>query len=70
MDNDLRQLRALHAGAMNTYSTDKRYIRKDGSIAWVSLSVSLVRSDAGEPRYHIAVVEDISQRKLIEKPCD
>ena len=70
LDNDLRQLSALHAGAIDTYSMDKRYIRKDGSIAWVSLSVSLVRGDAGEPRYHIAVAEDISERKLMEKPTD
>ncbi|MBS3909631.1 MAG: PAS domain S-box protein [Actinobacteria bacterium] len=64
LENDLRQLRALRAGEIETYSMEKRYIKKDGSIAWVNLSASVVRNDDGEPRYYIAVVEDISERKL------
>ncbi|MDP2156972.1 MAG: PAS domain S-box protein, partial [Nitrospirota bacterium] len=70
LENDLRQARELLEGAINTYSMEKRYIKKDGSIVWVSLSASLVRSENGEPRYYIAVVEDISERKLTEKAGD
>ncbi len=42
---------------------EKRYIRKDGSIVWINLTVSLVRDPNGAPRNFIAVIEDISERK-------
>ncbi|MDI6817333.1 MAG: PAS domain S-box protein [Actinomycetota bacterium] len=63
LEDDLRQARELLEGVINTYSMEKRYIKKDGSVVWVSLSASLVRSENGEPRYYIAMVEDISERK-------
>src|SRR3712207_6966505 len=37
-----------------SYSMEKRYVRKDGSVAWVHLTVSLVRGPSGEPLYSIA----------------
>ena len=63
---DLEQLRRLLAGETETYSREKRYIRKDGSIAWVNLTVSLLRGPSGEPEYFISVIEDITGRKLTE----
>lgn len=45
----------------------KRYIRKDGSIVWVNLTVSLVRDSLGEPKYFIGLTEDISERKQAEE---
>jgi diguanylate cyclase (GGDEF)-like protein/PAS domain S-box-containing protein len=46
---------------------EKRYLRKDGSIVWASLSVALARGAAGEPLYEISVVEDITSRKQNEE---
>ncbi|MCL1068402.1 PAS domain S-box protein [Shewanella olleyana] len=46
------------------FNTDKRYIREDGTVFWANLSVSLVRDiDTKEPKFFIAVVEDITDRK-------
>ena len=45
---------------------EKRYVRKDGSLVWVDLFVSLQRDAAGEPAYAIAIVQDISERKRLE----
>ncbi|MCU0517307.1 MAG: PAS domain S-box protein [Oscillatoria sp. Prado101] len=67
LDADLEWVRKLLAGEIQRYSMEKRYIRKDGSHIWVQLTVSLVRSAAGEPQYLIGVVEDISDRKTLEK---
>ncbi len=39
---------------------------KDGSSIWINLSVSLVRTDEGAPKYFISVIEDISRRKNAE----
>ncbi|WP_323355011.1 PAS domain S-box protein [Leptolyngbya sp. CCNP1308] len=60
---DASQVNRLLAGEDNTYSVEKRYIRKDGTIIWVNLTVALVRDHAGEPDYFIAVIKDISDRK-------
>ena len=64
---ELEYIRQCLAGESSTYSMEKRYIRKDGSIVWVNLTSSRVFSGAGEPQYAIAVVEDISDRKLAEQ---
>ncbi|GAB4326119.1 MAG: hypothetical protein OHK0047_11380 [Leptolyngbyaceae cyanobacterium] len=57
----------LLAGEASTFVMEKRYFRKNGTIVWVNLSVSLVKNSAGEPQYFIAVVEDISSRKQAEQ---
>ncbi|UNU26653.1 PAS domain S-box protein [Microcoleus vaginatus] len=56
----------LLAGEIFNYSLEKRFIRKDGSFVWTNMTVSLVRDGLGEPSYVIAVIEDISTRKLAE----
>jgi PAS domain S-box-containing protein len=63
---DLDQLRRLLAGEIETYSMEKRYFRKDGSVVWINLTVSLVRGASGEPTYLIAVIEDVSRRRRAE----
>jgi PAS domain S-box-containing protein len=67
LQTDLEHLHRLLAGEIGTYSTEKRYLRKDGSIVWIDLTVSLVRDVSGEPAYFISVIEDISQRKRAEE---
>ncbi len=63
---DLDHVRRLIAGEIGTYAMDKRYVRKDGSRIWVTLTVSLVRRPDGSPDYFIAVIEDVSARKRLE----
>jgi PAS domain S-box-containing protein len=64
---ELNQLNALLAGQTRTYSIEKRYIRKDHSLVWVNRTVGLVREPTGEPKYLIAVAEDISARKQAQE---
>jgi PAS domain S-box-containing protein len=66
LDEDSRQVGRLLDGSSHTYSLDKRYRRKDGSLIWVSLTVSLVRDEAGKPLFFISVVSDISDRRMAE----
>ena len=51
-------------GKRDNYSIEKRYIRKNGEIIWVNLSVSLVKDNNGMPQYTIGVVEEITERIL------
>lgn len=63
---DLEYVRQMLANEIQTYSLEKRYIRKDGSLVWINLTVSLVRNSSGRPQYFISIVEDISERKRLE----
>ena len=44
-----------------------RHVRKDGSLIWVNLTVTLVRDTAGMPLYFLAVTEDRTDRKQAEQ---
>lgn len=63
---DLDRLDALMVGDIASYQMEKRYERKDGSHVWVLLAVSLVRSSRGEPRYFIAQIKNVDERRRAE----
>jgi PAS domain S-box-containing protein len=54
-------------GETSSYSLEKRYIRKDGSIIWVDFTASLLRSDEGQPLYFVAFIQNITERKRAEQ---
>jgi PAS domain S-box-containing protein len=56
----------LLRGEISVYSLEKRYIRKDGEIIWVNLTVSSMEEEGENPAYNIAVIEDITDRKKTE----
>lgn len=66
LDDDLRLVEELLAGARTTYAMEKRYVRRDGNPVWCRLSVSLARNDDGVPMHFISVVEDIDVVKRAE----
>lgn len=53
-------------GDAKDYQTEKRYVRKDGEIAWVQVTGTVVRDQHGRPTIGIAVVHDITERKRDE----
>ena len=67
LEDDDQYVQQLLNGEADQYQMEKRYIHRDGGLIWVHLAVSLVRSDSGEPRYFISVVEDITLRKQWER---
>ncbi|HKQ76356.1 MAG TPA: PAS domain S-box protein [Blastocatellia bacterium] len=67
LEADWKQRRLLLAGEVESLSIEKRYFRKDGSIVWVNVTVSLARKADGSPDYFISVHEDITARKLAEE---
>ncbi|MFL5573261.1 MAG: PAS domain S-box protein [Gemmatimonadaceae bacterium] len=56
-------MRRIRAGELPEYKIEKRYLRKDGSVVWVNLTVSIVRSALGDPLYLVEFIEDITQRR-------
>jgi PAS domain S-box-containing protein len=63
----LRAQRKLLAGEISTWSSEKRYIRKDGITLWARVFVSLVRDEQNEAQYFVSVVEDITERIQAER---
>ena len=59
--------RLMLEGKLDQSATEKRFIRKNGEVVWAHRTVSLVRDAAGKPLHFIAVVEDISKRKELER---
>lgn len=51
----------------DTYSMEKRFIRKDGATVYSELFVQCVRGKLGEPAYNIMQVVDTSDRKQAEE---
>jgi PAS domain S-box-containing protein len=52
----------LKAGAIDHYQLEKRFFRRDGSLIWGRLSISLMGS--GAFRLVVALVEDLSEKKI------
>src|ERR1700746_2706343 len=55
----------LRAGSIDHYQLEKRYFRRDGSLVWGSLSISLLKSSPST--LVLAMVEDITDKKKAEE---
>lgn len=64
---DLAFLKRLLAGEIQTYTMEKRFIRKDSSVVHANLTVALACEANGDPSHFIAVIDDISARKQAEE---
>jgi len=57
----------MNTGQIPGFTMEKRYLKPDGTITWINLTVTPIEvSDKSSPR-HIAIIEDITQRKLQEQ---
>lgn len=63
---NLERSRKQLAGGDWERRIEKRYIRSDGEVVWVSLTNEVVRDAEGEPLYFVAQIEDITQRRHTE----
>jgi PAS domain S-box-containing protein len=59
--------RKFLAGEIASWSSEKRYIRKDGITVWARVFVSLVRNKQNEAQYLVSVVEDITEKIQAER---
>ena len=67
-ESDKKNLLELKAGKISSYSKDKQYVRKDGSLVWGRVTVSLAQyADKMVKDHIVAVIIDISARKTVEE---
>jgi diguanylate cyclase (GGDEF)-like protein/PAS domain S-box-containing protein len=57
----------MRSGEIPFFQIEKRYLRKDGTPVWVSLTISVQRDTAGLPLHDIATFQDISARRQAEQ---
>jgi PAS domain S-box-containing protein len=67
LSTDVAQAEKILSGAIDQYSMEKRYIRKDGTTAWAALTVGAVRDSDRRLKYFVSVFADIGARKLAEE---
>jgi diguanylate cyclase (GGDEF)-like protein/PAS domain S-box-containing protein len=58
---------SLYAGDLQSMRCEKRYLRKNGTTAWVDLTLALARGADGKPLYEIVVFDDSTERKRSEQ---
>ncbi len=67
LKEDLDNMEMLRKGEIDFFNMEKRYYRKDGAIVWVNLTVVPLWRAGEEPFSHIAIVDDITERKKMEE---
>lgn len=66
-EQDSHMVSRLLRGDIPHYTIDKRYVCKSGEVLWGQLTVSLMRDDDGAPATLIGMVQDITERKTVER---
>ncbi|MEU9734545.1 EAL domain-containing protein [Streptomyces sp. NPDC048002] len=55
----------LVRGEREHYHVEKAFYRPDGTVLWTNLTVSLLRDADGNPEYQLALMEDTTERRLL-----
>jgi|GEM_PF-6002809 len=53
-------------GETNSYQSEKRYLRKDGSTVCVLANYNIIRNAQGQPLHTFAIIQDITAWKQLE----
>jgi len=56
----------LYGGEFDHYILEKRYVRKDGGVIWVNVTISRLWKPEETPASSITIVHDITDRKRME----
>ncbi|HEX5439749.1 MAG TPA: PAS domain S-box protein [Ktedonobacterales bacterium] len=67
LELNLAMFRQAVTGEISSYRLDTRFFDKQGHIVWGILSAGVVRDIAGKPLYLVGQIENITERKLLER---
>lgn len=59
----MQYLQSFLANKSPSFQFEKRYVRKDGSIVWVSVTSVRLWDEVSKQQQHMALVEDINERR-------
>ena len=57
----------MQKGETESFSIEKRYLKKNGDTLWVNVTASQIRDKSGKPLYSMGIIEDITERRQLEK---
>ncbi|MDB6006732.1 MAG: hypothetical protein JWR15_3719 [Prosthecobacter sp.] len=57
----------LKSGKLQTFTIEQRYLHRDRSLTWINLTVSPMWKKGDPPSRHIAIMQDITQRKMTQQ---
>jgi two-component system cell cycle sensor histidine kinase/response regulator CckA len=60
---DAEAFQRVGSGEAADYHAEKRFLRKDGGVAWVNVNMTVIRDASGQPTRTMATIEDITKRK-------
>jgi PAS domain S-box-containing protein len=66
VDKNVRVLQQTLSGETDGYTIDKRFIHRDGSIVYASISARAIRMQDGTVDHLVLTVQDITERKRAE----
>ncbi len=64
---NIKLFNSVLSGERDGFNLEKRFLRADGGIVFVSLATRAVRRSNGEVDYFTVVIEDITQRQIAER---
>jgi len=62
-----REFKEVGINGLDNYQTELRFSRRDGAILRTNLAISVIRDERGEPEYLVGMVEDITERHLLQR---
>ncbi len=65
-----KQWRDMIAANSPRFQMEKRYLHKGGKAVWSLLTNTVVRNEAGEPKFVIGMVEDITKRRAAHEQLE
>jgi diguanylate cyclase (GGDEF)-like protein/PAS domain S-box-containing protein len=66
-NSDTQRYAQVKRGELDHVRLEKVLYRKDGTVIWADVTASLIRDKAGKPQYTVAMVADITERRLLQE---
>jgi PAS domain S-box-containing protein len=67
LENDLKLFARQVAGELDTYTTESKFKRKDGSRGWARVTSTALRDPSGAFLYAVRVVEDVTEQREADR---
>ncbi|PLY07799.1 MAG: hypothetical protein C0625_04330 [Arcobacter sp.] len=66
IEKDLMQHESSKSDGTNSFTLEKRYLRKNGKIVWCEIFINHIKDEKGKILFTIGLISDISKRKKIQ----
>jgi len=66
VQEDLDNMALLNTGKITGFNMNKRYIRPDGSLVWINMTIAPIKVEDETQTRHLCMIENITKRKQSE----